>query len=74
MKLLHRVSKDSGPIWMMPTLALPKLASQNFGAGFGHHGLAKILARIYEGITTSPTGSHKIGNKPNKGKKIWYDQ
>jgi hypothetical protein len=42
---------------MMPALALPKLASQFFGAGFGCQWFAKILARIYEDTTTSPIDS-----------------
>jgi hypothetical protein len=59
---------------MLPTIAQPKLASQFFGAGFGRQWFAKILVRICKDITTSPMGSQKIGNKPNKCKKIWYDQ
>jgi hypothetical protein len=62
--------KNMGPVWKMPTLALPKLASQFFGAGFGRQWFVKILARICEDITTSPIGSQKIGNKPKKGKRI----
>jgi hypothetical protein len=41
-----------------------------FGAGFGRHELAKFLARICEGTTSTSIGSQKIGNKPNNGKKI----
>jgi hypothetical protein len=59
---------------MMSTLALPKLARQFFSAGFGRQWFAKILARTCHYTTTSPMSSQKIGNKPNKGEKIWYDQ
>jgi hypothetical protein len=54
--------------------ALSKLASQFFGAGFGHLWIAKILARISEGDVKWSIGSQIIGNKPNRQKDIWHYQ
>jgi hypothetical protein len=66
MHAYHGCSDNIGYVWMMPTAALPKLASQFFGADFCRRGLAKILARICESSSSGPMGSQKIGNTPNK--------
>jgi hypothetical protein len=57
-----------GLFGLCPQAALPKLASQFFGAGFGRPWVAKILARISEGDTKWFIGSQITGNKPNRQK------
>jgi hypothetical protein len=63
-----------GLFGLCPQAALPKLASQFFGAGFGFPWVAKSSARISEEDIKWSVDSQIIGNKPNRQKYIWHDQ
>jgi hypothetical protein len=61
---LHAAYK--GLFGLCPQAALPKLASQFFGVGFGCPWVVKILVRISEGDIKWSIDSQIIGNNPNR--------